>query len=151
MSPSPDYLPNTAGFSLIETLVVVAILAGLVSAAALPMARLLERRLVETQAARVADLFNVVRRRALMDGHGAAIRIDLETRTLSARTGVVTLPFDYAMTMEATGELQRERPIHEVWFGASGLSSGAALRLRRGSSSARIVVDWLTGRVEVRL
>ncbi len=142
----PDRMDPAAGFSLIETLVAVAIVAAVLTATILPASRILERSAVEAQASRLADFLSNVRIRAAYEGRDAIVRVDAEKRTASSRFGAISLPLEYKLTLERVA--RQAGPIRELRFSVTGASTGAVLHLRRGASSASVTIDWLTGRVE---
>lgn len=136
---------SQAGFTLLELLVVLAILA-LVYAVAIPTrpaswrggdvagaGRELAQDLRTARATAIAQRREVV---VALDPAALNYRIDDTAAALPARD-VETLGVDLA---------PGERTLR---FFPDGSANGATLTLRHGDATATVTVDWLTGRIEV--
>jgi general secretion pathway protein H len=147
-------LPSEAGFTLIEMIVVLAVLglvAGLVLARGPPRSAGLEMR---AAAGAVAQAMRVARTQAIMSNRPVTVVFNPRAGTL--RVGAATpksLPAGTAMSVVSTADLAGAQSgaggPAGIAFLPDGSSSGGRVELARGARHARVGVDWLTGRVTV--
>ncbi|UEM24404.1 GspH/FimT family pseudopilin (plasmid) [Skermanella mucosa] len=142
--------PIANGFTLLEMLVVLAIMA-LVAALALPdLGRLAPSLRQRAAAGELAA--------ALRDARGQAIRSNDETvLTLDIGSGTYALSyrpdtrqlgaFDFFMRT-AIQETEGDR-VGSIRFFPDGSSTGGRISLSSGRSSHTVTVDWLTGHVRI--
>lgn len=148
MSPRApsDGLPRDSGVTLVELLVVLAIIA-LAYAVAMPSlrgtARSVELRAVAQD---LASHLNAARAQAMRRGEPVTVVIDTtERRYGSAAAGrSVQLPADVALTVTTARELIAGGEAR-MGFYPDGSSSGGRIVLRRGLEAHAIGVEWLTG------
>ena len=147
-------LPSEAGFTLIEMIVVLAVLglvAGLVLARGAPRSAGLEMR---AATGAVAQAMRVARTQAILSNRPVLVLFDSRAGTL--RVGAATarsLPAGTAMNVVSTADLAAMQAgaggPAGIAFLPDGSSSGGRVELARGARRARVGVDWLTGRVTV--
>ena len=140
-----------AGFTLLEMVCVLAMVA-LLAAVALPrMPMATSRPRLEAYAVEVAALLKADRNAAL--GHRGAVDAVVDARGRTVRSGssahAVRVPddvvFDSLLPERCNG-----RPVHStITFLASGMSCGGTIRLTRFGSGFEVRVNWLTGGVEI--
>lgn len=129
---------DTAGYSLLELLVVLAII-GLIATIAVPsVAVSLDRVTLTADARAVATRLRAWRNVAL--DQQAEIRIAADAGRLTASNGE---SFDLSQGTVADGAGAAELVISPV-----GASSGA-IRLKRGQAAVTVAVDPITGRVSI--
>ena len=129
---------GTAGFTLIEMIVVLAILA-LAAGLVLTHGPMRSQRLELDSAARqVAGALRLARSRAIAQERTVAFALD--TRGYSLDRGT---PVTWAASVSPAGN-------RLVVFTPDGGSSGGLIQLRNGERVVSIGIDWLTGRVVVR-
>jgi general secretion pathway protein H len=140
-----------AGFTLLEIVCVLAIVALLaaISLPQLPMAT--SRPRLEAYAIEVAALLNADRNAAV--GRRGAVEAVVDAPSRSVRSGssaqVVQVPedvdFDALLPQRCNG-----RPaFSSISFFATGMSCGGTIRLTRLARGVEVRVNWLTGDVDV--
>jgi Tfp pilus assembly protein FimT len=130
---------HAPGFATVEVLVAVAILV-LISSLAIVSFGGSDRARVTAEAAEVGLFLQEARMRALEGGRPVEI-------VLSAREGILAAgPAQHSFARGITVQPDTARLVLQP----SGESQGLTLVLARDEAQARVTVDWLTGRVEVR-
>lgn len=140
---------DAAGFSLLELLVVVALMAA-VSALALPYVPGLREGLAARMAVRGAvGLLERARSEALVAGGPVDVAVDLDGRSLSLGTVRQVLPARCTLHLVTVAALVQDRGQAAMRFYADGGSSGGGLVVDCEGRRSRIAVDWLTSAVTV--
>jgi general secretion pathway protein H len=142
---------RTAGFTLIEVVCVLAIIALLAGLIVPQIPRTTSRARLEAYALEVATL--------LMADHTAAIRrrteiataLDSQARTIRSGAGAdrIQLPRDVAFDALLAETCNGRKAGATIHFFPSGMSCGGTVQLRRGQAGFQIRVNWLTGGAEV--
>jgi len=144
--------PDSAGFSLLEMLVVVAIVA-LLMALAVPILRRPPDHLRLEAAARVlASALRLSRAHAIARNADVVFTLDAE-RKLFASSAVLPTHIDpeIGIDMVFAAPERRGRSAGALRFFPDGTSSGADIFLTLGARRARIQVNWLTGEARLDL
>ena len=143
------------GYTLIETVVVLLVLALAAGIVAPAVGRGLDAIHVRTEVAGIASFLRAARAQAIAQRRSVDVRIDGDGRTLVRDGGAAGV----VLREDAAGRLVHhlsprlhlipEGPAgRPVTFFAGGLSSGARLRVESGETAVFVVtVDPLTGRV----
>lgn len=143
---------RSAGFTLIEMLVVVAVI-GIITALASPRVhRALPGLELRSAAHELAAAARSARARAIADGAPAALSLDLTTGgfTISPRGGGGALPEGLAIEATAATEaLDTGRSMAEFRFYPDGSAMGGRITVSRDDSAYAVDIDWLTGRVKI--
>ena len=145
---------HSAGFTLVELLVVLAIIALLVGlvrplySAAVPGAR------VRAEVLGLAVSLRQSRNRAISSGSVIAVEFDTEHARYTIGPDTVELPGSTQLFAAQRGVnpvqlIATDDPIVRVEFYPDGSSTGANVELRNESASWQLGVDWLTGRIRV--
>ncbi len=139
------------GFTLVELLVVLAI-AGLIIGVAAPMvARGFPGVVLETAADSIEQSLRVARSTAISRNSETIFRLDVEARTFGAdgarRTR--TLPEDIGVRLVVGDQEVTDASTGGIRFFPDGSSTGGRIELTLAGRSARVDVDWLTGRIRV--
>jgi general secretion pathway protein H len=137
-----------AGFTLVEMLVVLVILA-LVSTAAVPLlSRGSESLRLETASSELAAAFRVTRSAAIMRNMETVLMIDVDRRTFQS-TIVPQRPFaaDIEAKLTFASGIRSASSDGGFQFFPDGSSTGGDVTLSLRGKQAKLCVDWLTGEV----
>ena len=145
---------HSAGFTLVELLVVLAMIALLVAlarpmySAAVPGAR------VRGEILDLAMSLRQSRNRAISSGKIIAVEFDTEQARYAIGPHIVVLPGSTRLFAQQRGinpiqAISTDDPIIRLEFHPDGSSTGASVELRNASASWQLDVDWLTGRIRV--
>ena len=139
------------GFTLVELLVVLLIIAVVLVAAPIAYDRLKPGLEVRSDAREIARILRQSRGRAISDNTEATVLIDLCERYLRDGAGGerIDLSKGTALTLETAASERIGPDAARIRFFPSGASTGGRLTLERLGTVYRIEVDWLFGRVRV--
>jgi general secretion pathway protein H len=140
-----------AGFTLIEIVCVLAIVA-LLAAIVLPaIPRGTSRGRIEAYALQAAALLKTDRNLAVRRHTPIATYVDAPGRLISSRaTGrALRIPADVAFEALLASRCNQERVAMAIQFFPSGTSCGGVITLSRAGAGYQIRVNWLTGGIEV--
>ena|SRR5882672_1288852 len=140
---------STAGFTLLETLIVLSILA-LVAAVAMPqLTRPSDGVRLQAAARDLLGALRLTRSTAISRNAAIALVVDVEERAFeSPVVPRKSLASDIDMQLKVA-EPERATPSRGgIRFFADGSSTGGDLLLRLRDKQARICVSWLTGKPE---
>ncbi|CDX21263.1 General secretion proteinH [Mesorhizobium plurifarium] len=137
---------TTAGFTLIEMMVVLAIIAVVAAIAAPGIVHRYRSESLETLSSEIVAQIRMSRMVAIATARPQQIVIDLGDRTVrpDARP-TLGLPPDVKMTVITGRETVADGRQTVLTFLPDGSSSGIEIDLQRGGQVAHIAVNWLTG------
>ena len=140
-----------AGFTLVETICVVAMIA-LLAAIALPaFPTSTSRPRLEGYALEAAALLRADRNAAMRRHQEVATVIDAARRTV--RSGVsgrtIRIPADVNLNATLAARCNNRVAGETIRYFASGMSCGGVIALTRNGVGYQVRVSWLTGGVEV--
>jgi general secretion pathway protein H len=140
---------DAGGFTLMELLVVLAIL-GLALVLAMPtLGRVLPGLELRTEARDVASALREARARAISRNEEVTIIVNRERGTLQlGGKPVVQLSPTIGIPALETSHSSRAGD-NEIRFFPDGTSTGGRLTLALGERQEHVVVDWLTGAVSI--
>ncbi len=140
-----------AGFTLIEIVCVLAIIAMLAAIALPGIPRGTSRPKLEALAASTAALLKSDRSAAMRRGVPVATQISTIARIIrSGATGAeIRVPDDVGFSAILADKCDQRNAGETIAFFASGLSCGGALSFSRLGAAYEIRVAWLTGGVEI--
>lgn len=133
----------SAGFSLIETLVVLSIMA-LVSAAILAAKPRTAAARVNAEARSIAASLQLARSRARARNEETVVGIDTQNGRFGTADAMRQLPdgMELSLTVAAS---ERHGAVGGVRFYPDGRSSGGEILISYRGRAERIVVNWFTG------
>lgn len=141
---------SAAGFTLLEMLIVIAMLA-LATAVAMPVfTRPSDGVRLQATARNLIDALRLTRAMAIARNAEIALAIDVDKRVF-ASAAIRAQSFGPDMTAELTFAQpeQTARSTGGFRFFPDGSSSGGDVRLRLRGREARICVNWLTGEAQL--
>jgi general secretion pathway protein H len=139
------------GFTLVEVVCVLAIIA-LLAAILLPaMPRGTSRARLEAYAIEIAALLRADRNAAIRRHAQAVVRVDAADRTVLSGTSARAVRVARDVAFGALlAERCNDRPaFSSISFFSSGMSCGGTIVLTRPGASFEIRVNWLTGGIEI--
>ena len=136
------------GFTILELLVVLAILGIVVALGAPALHRMVPGVELNTSAQTVATALREARGLAIASNAEVTLVVELGDRALRVGDGPpVRLASSFGITLlTATRELI-DAGTGQIRFYPDGTSTGGRITLTRGNRRYHVVVDWLTGRV----
>ena len=139
-----------AGFTLLELLVVLAILGLLTALVAMRGPSVSHGLAVRSAAAEMTAALRETRQHAIAANRPAEFTLDLAHRTFRGGDHpTVQLPSDLGITiLTTTGEV-RSAKVVGIRFDPDGSSTGGRIELATETRHIRIGVDWLSGKVSV--
>jgi general secretion pathway protein H len=129
------------GFTLLELLVVIAVIGLLAAAGAQTMIR--SSADLERQANRVEQRLYLARKQARESGLPVAIECVRPGR----EQGRLAMEEISRGEMSAARSYRGGHPVDRVTFYPDGSASGATIEIRVGEKRARLSVDWLSGEI----
>ena len=141
----------TAGFTLLETLVALALVV-LLLAVAVPALIVPPGVSLRTTADLVATGLRQARLAAIRQQRPVALLVDVNARALQVEGGsrIRQLPRDVQLEIEtAAGEIYGGQ-VGGIRFFPDGSSTGGRVTLTLGGLETLVDVEWLTGRIRVR-
>jgi general secretion pathway protein H len=140
-----------AGFTLVEAVAVLSIVALLAGLALPRWPHATTRPQLEAYALQVAAVLKADRGAALRRRARVATRLDVSAHEVAsgAGAGVLRLPADVAFDAIVAQTCAGAGNGGEIDFLPSGMSCGGSIALSRPGAAYRVRVNWLTGGVEV--
>lgn len=148
---SIDARGGTAGFTLIEVVCVLAIIAMLAAIVLPAIPRATSRPKLKAYAIQVATILRADRDAAMWRHMRVATAVSASARSVqSGATGeVVSMPDDVHFEALLATRCNQRVTGNTIDFFASGMSCGGTIRLTRNEVGYDIRVNWLTGGAEV--
>ncbi|MGC2776747.1 MAG: prepilin-type N-terminal cleavage/methylation domain-containing protein [Bradyrhizobium sp.] len=142
---------NEAGFTLIEVVCALAIVA-LMTAVLLPaVPRQTSRPSLEAYAIEVASVLKADRNAAIRRGGEVVTRVDTQARSIRSGTNgqAVRFPDDVRFETRLPRNCDNRPAVETISFFGSGMSCGGVITLTHLDAGYQIHVNWLTGRIEI--
>jgi general secretion pathway protein H len=139
------------GFTLLETICVLAIIAMLAAIALSAFPRGTSRAMLEAYAMDTAALLKADRNAAIRRGAAVATELSAISRTIrSGATGrLLQLPQDVGFNAILASQCDRRAAGTAIQFLPSGMSCGGTIFLSRPGTTLEVRVTWLTGGIEI--
>ena len=143
--------PAESGFTLLETICVLAVIAMLAAIVLPAIPRATSRTALEAYALKTAALLKSDRNAAVRDG--STVQTELSQLSGTIRSGasgrVVQLPADVTFNAILANQCGGHASGAAIEFLPSGMSCGGTIFLSRPGAGFEIRITWLTGGVEV--
>ena len=136
--------PRCHGFTLLELLVVLTLLGLILGLVAPRLGAGMPGVSARAAASDVAGVLRAARSQALTEQRTVSVVIDTESRHVGFAGREQSLADAVALEMPGVEAARRE-----LRFYPDGSSTGVELRVARGAHRYRVVLDWLTGDVQV--
>jgi general secretion pathway protein H len=148
---SADGAGSEAGFTLIEIVCVLAIIAMLAAIVVPALPHTTSRTRLESYAVETAAMLKADRYAAIRGHTQVATQVDPMTRSIrSGASGrVIRIPDDVAFDATLAARCNQRPAGATIQFFPSGMSCGGSIALTRLGVGYQIRVNWLTGGVEV--
>lgn len=146
-----DRLQTQAGFTLLEVVCALALVAMLAAVMLPRMPLSTSRPRLEAYAVQVASLLKADRNAALSRQDAVDAVVDAPGRTVrsGSSANVVQVPDDVVFDAVLPQRCSGKQSDSTITFLATGMSCGGAIRLSRPGSGFEVRVNWLTGGVDV--
>ena len=141
--------PN--GFTLVELLVVITVIGLIIALAPVAMTRIMPSLELRTTTRELAAALRNTRSEAIRDNRETTLTLDVETGwyRLDGRSAEKEIDPEIELKLlTATIEAENEN-VGRIRFFPDGTSTGGQITLARGDDTYYIIVDWLSGRVEI--
>lgn len=142
---------GAAGFTLIEMLVVLAIVAAATGIALFGLQVARAANSPEAFAHQIGDSLVALRYRALNTGRAQSARFDMQGKRLivAVNDSEVILPAEYSLVATVGREAGASDTVSSITFLPDGSSSGVEISIADAHGNwAKLRVNWLTGLVE---
>lgn len=137
------------GYTLLELLVVMAIISMIVAAAPAVYARLVPGYEVRQFANELAIHMRELRERARETGTTEVVQFAQDTKMLvKAGTGL-ELPHEMEIVY-TPAEIWATADEEQLYFYPNGASNGGEVALKRQNLDVRVKIDWVSGAIEVQ-
>ena len=137
---------DESGFTLLELLLTLSIIAGLVTASTIALSGSVVKLQASGYVGEIADIFREGQIQAIQTGQEAHIIIDLDARSLSlyplGKVSALSEKLRVSIEIERTNARANGATIV---FYPDGSSTGGRMLIRAGVRNYEVEIDWLTG------
>jgi general secretion pathway protein H len=145
---TPASLRNSGGFSLIEMVAVMVLIALIFAMVSLSFSKSLAGAKVQAASRDLVAALRFTRGQAIVNGKSTSLELDVENnRYMVPGRHVVNLPPKMHMTLLTADKEVTGRNSGRIRFFPDGASTGGHISVFLGNEEWRINVDWLTGSV----
>ncbi len=139
------------GFTLIELIVVLMLVALVITVAAVSLTRGLSGAKVRAAGQDLVAALRYTRAQAIVTHKQQALELDVEKRSYTApKRKEVQLPKDMELRLLTAAEEQTGETTGRVRFYPDGSSTGGRIKLVAGARAWDVEIAWLTGEVRLR-
>ena len=146
-SACPDELQS--GFSLVEMLVVLAVLALCMGVAGPSLRDRSGARVLDATVHQISALLRAARSEAILSSADASVGLDLEARRMNASWTAhdISIPETVQIEVLTAREELTTATTPTFRFFPDGSATGGTIRLSTPATARAISIDWLTGRI----
>ena len=140
---------NEDGFTLVEMLGVLTIIALVFSVSALSLAGLKRGETAENLSRMIVRMFDSAHFEARFRGHDQFVEINVKGKviTSSVQSEKIVIPDAFSLDVETALEFEKNGNARIIFL-PDGTSSGATLKLGNANGSATVETIWFTGLTE---
>jgi general secretion pathway protein H len=143
-----SYRARQSGFTLVELLAVIVLVAITLAAVSLSFSKSLSSAKIEAASRDLVAALRYTRGQAIVHGQQAALDIDLANNTYQAPgKPIVMLPREMHLLLHTAESEQTSATSGRIRFFADGASTGGHISVLMGQREWRVNVSWLTGQV----
>ena len=144
---------NQRGFTLLELIITISLAVVILSVAVSAYDRFSDAAKLKSTVRHMAACIYAARNDALTTGVETAFTLDIANRTYRYQSNgdIYQIDPDIAIQTSTAAFAELPKGISQIRFAADGSSSGGKLTLADGRRQLVIAVDWLTGKVEIRV
>ena len=139
--------PN--GFTLVELLVVMLLAGLLVALVPAAFKRVLPGLELKSSVRELAAVFREARSQAILDNRETVIGIDVQEKIYRTGDKTFAIPQGFELALFTAESETLSDSSGQIRFFPDGTSTGGRVTLKANEQTYYIVVDWLSGRVEI--
>lgn len=139
---------NDTGYTLLELLVVVAIVGILATGAPTVYARVVPQFEVRQYANSLATQIRSLRDKARREGETTYLSYSDESEVITGNADSIPTPGNVKVKFKPVGPWQSDG-LERVAFYASGSTTGGLFTISRDAISIDLLIDWVSGSVEI--
>jgi len=148
LSDSRFPIPGSRGFSLIELVAVLVLIALVFAMVTLSFSKSLASAKIQAASRDLVAALRFTRGQAIVKGKSTSLELDVENnRYMTPGRRVVALPPNMRMTLLTADNEVTGASSGRIRFFPDGASTGGHISVYMGKDEWRINVDWLTGAV----
>jgi len=149
LNPNP-HRRASRGFTLIEIMAVLVIIAGVMGVFAFSIAGRLEKQKISGAAREVMSALRMTRSQAIVGRQEQALEVDLDAHTVTVPgREPVQLPEQIELKLVTASTEVSSSKVGRIRFFPDGGSTGGSLSLMTDSRQWQVKVSWLTGEIEL--
>lgn len=141
---------RSRGFTLLELMVVLAIMALALAVVPMQMEGTVDRARLQAAARQMAQALRLVQNQAMAQRQSQRLLVDTQHGLWRVGRHSHHLPRGISVALTAARSERVNAFVSGVRFYPDGTSTGGAIELRNKSGAISVQVDWLTGAVAVR-
>lgn len=147
MPISPTPRTPAAGFTLLEMLLVLTVLAMAAGIAAPRLTRLPERALLQSESSAAIALLGRARLAAISSNRPVAAAVNVQDMSIEAAGKRHVFDDGISLSLRTGASLMAGPAVGRIVFYPDGSNSGGLIEIIRGGAKRIVRIDWLSGRI----